>query len=199
MPIAVVMTKTDVCGLGKRFGVGEVNLHGRYASMASAASHAEVESEQVRRFLLDAGLGNLVQIFEGRFEKCEFFAVASLCPVSRQKPGGDAFRPRGVMAPFVWLCHETNALSDIDIIEFFFVNSHIFAIRALRGLEGPGVQLASMLTVAGTIAFVLVVALLLYAFEVPPLLVFLAGGFQVGMLAILYLLLAIDWVYRRYP
>ena len=198
MPIAVTVTKVDVFGLGKKRDLGNNSLHGNYASMKSASNRAEMESERVRELLLEAGLGNLVQIFEARFESCEYFAVASLCPIAKPKANGDAFRPRGVLAPFIWLCSETNALSDVDIFEFFFVNSHVFVIRALRGLEGTQVQMSTMATLVAGILLVVLGVSLLFAFDVPPLLMFLAGGFQCFLLVVLYVWLAIDLVYRRY-
>jgi len=198
MPIAVTVTKVDVCDLGKKRGVGNNSLHGIYASIASASSRAEMESKRVRELLLDARLGNLVQIFEARFEKCEYFAVASLCPIASPTFKSDAFRPRGVLAPFIWLCHETNALSDVDTFEFFFVNSHVYVIRALRGLEGARIQISALVTLVACVVLAVLGVLLLFALSVPPLLMFLAGGFQLGVLAILYVILAIDLVYRRY-
>ena len=187
--MAVVVTKTDVCNLAVKNRVGRVDLHSTYSSKAAAASRAEGESRRVRALLLKAGLGNLVQIFETRFDHCAFFAAAALSPAD--SVSGDAFRPRGVLPPLVWLAHHVNALGDVDAFDFFFINSHVYLMRALRGLEGDDARKATLLTLAGFIALVLVLVLLL-----PPLLLLLAGGFQLVVLFILYLYLAYVLLYR---
>jgi Double-GTPase 2 len=192
VPVAVVVTKLDVCGVGSRLGIGAKDLDQPFPSFTAAVLRAERDHDRVRALLFKIGLGNTVQLLEQRFEVTCYFGAS---PLGRSLDLADSssFRPRGVMAPLVWLCDRTNALGDMDPFDVVFINSHVYLARALRGKEGTAMRLGAWF---GLAACVLVVVLLFLG--LPRLLFILTCGVTLGPLLLLDLYLTYVLVYKRY-
>lgn len=192
IPVAVVVTKLDVCGVGATFGIGASELDQEYPSFTAAVLRAEGDHDRVRALLCQIGLGNTVQLLEQRFEVTCYFGAS---PLGRSLDWSDrtSFRPRGVVAPLVWLCDRTNALGDTDAFDIVFINSHVYLVRALRGKEGPAVRIGAWLGlgVCALIVFLLYLGL-------PQLLFLLTCGLTLIPLLLLDLHLAYVLVYKRY-
>ena len=135
IPLAVVVTKIDACGLAEQLKIRTRPFGGSYFSLTAAAYDAESHSARVRRFLLKVGLGNVIRIVESRFARVGFFGVSSL---GRSADPADrrAFKALGMPAPLVWLTFHTGALDESDEWDRSFVNLHISLLRSLKGLEG---------------------------------------------------------------
>jgi hypothetical protein len=160
--------------------------------MALAAARAERDSQQVRSLLVDAGLSNLVQIIEMRFDNYDFFAVAALNTTSGSGGCQETNRPAGVVAPLVWMCYQTNALGEIDQFDVAFINTHLYMIRALRGLEGGAAQVAIWGMLVGLLGMIISVLL-----SLPAFCALVGGGIVLLPLCILYVYLCWVMIYRR--
>ena len=106
IPVAVVLTKADSLKLSM-----VLDVSGGYSSMEAAAIDAERDSTRIRELLAKHKLNNVLNILEARFHRVAYFGVSSL---GREPSDTDEtpFRPRGVLAPLVWLCFQTCALND---------------------------------------------------------------------------------------
>jgi hypothetical protein len=148
VPVAVVVTKMDACGPEDRPGLAQ-DVGGRYSTMAAAAQQAERSSPRVYRFLAAAGLANLLGILEARFERVCYFGASALGRLP-DPTDESPFEPRGVLAPLVWLGHETGALSDAPGVARAMRNFGQFFRRAMRGQEGTSSEVAAWgVTLAG--------------------------------------------------
>lgn len=131
--------------------------------------HAEIQSREIRHFLAYGGLGNLVRMIETRFPKVCYFAVSALGRSDDRS--GDAFIPRGVIAPLIWLFYYTDALGDTDSFDRGFVNFHWYLYRALKGQE----LTAPLLVILGIgCAFALVASVLYFTLALVPFLLLMA-------------------------
>lgn len=151
IPVAVVVTKVDVGGLAERYRVGGTRLDRRFRDFAEAGRRAEREESRVRRLLSDCGLSNLVSTFDAKFDSVGYFAASPLGRSLADAPGR-VFEPRGVLSPIVWLCWAADALGDADPADVFVFNAHLYAVRCLRGVEGPGKRAGAWLALAGAAA-----------------------------------------------
>ena len=154
LPIAVVVTKVDACGLSAKVSIALDNPARRFRSMAVAALHAEAASHEIRVFLRRNGLGNLVRIVD-RFARPAYFGVSAL----GRSVGWDPtpFEPRGVVAPLLWLCYQTDALSDRDFIDRAFINTHTALTRSFLGRAGVLAFLAVWAAIAGSACLAVVI------------------------------------------
>jgi hypothetical protein len=153
IPMAVTLTKVDALDRGS--GPGEpVEVDGSYLTLRLAADHAVERSDQVRRYLIDSGLGNFVGILESRFPRVGYFGVSALgrLPTPEDR---SPFRPRGVLAPLVWLCYQTRAFSDAFSIQIVFANAFRILERSLRGHQGTRARVFAWLLVLGAAALLL--------------------------------------------
>lgn len=191
MPVAVIVTKVDVCGLGSRLGIGSRDLDQPFPSFTAAATWAEGDRDRVRDFLRQIGLGNVVQLLDQRFHATCYFGASPLGR-SLDYANNSSFRPRGVLAPLVWLCDQTNALCDLDPFDILFVNSHVYLARALHGREGTDMRVYAWLGLAACVLLVGLVAL-----SLPWLLFALTCGLTMIPLLLLYAYLAYVLVYKR--
>ena len=105
----------------------------------------------MHRFLADAGLANLLGILEARFERVYYFGASALGRLP-DPMDESPFEPRGVLAPLVWLGHETGALSDAPGITRAGGNFRLFFRRALRGQEGTATEVAAWGVALGGLA-----------------------------------------------
>lgn len=180
IPIAVAVTKTDACGLNERLGIPPDRSHQRFHNMTVAAHHTERYSSRVRSFLKHEGLGMLARIIESRFPRVAYFGVSSLGR-SRKDEDQSPFEPRGVLAPLLWLCYHTDALSDRDTFDRSIINTHFYLSRCLRGREGSRAfwTFSGVLAAIGLVLFILVMTV-----DLLPLL--FCGGFLVIGFVIAY-------------
>ncbi|MBI5169538.1 MAG: PEGA domain-containing protein [Candidatus Eisenbacteria bacterium] len=93
LPIAVVVTKTDVLGIAGR-------IEGETSSGAQKGRHTG-SSGAVRAWLVASGEGNLVRGVENDFRHVRYFHCSAL----GRAPSTDTarFEPRGVLGPLGWL------------------------------------------------------------------------------------------------
>jgi hypothetical protein len=133
-PLALVVTKMDACGLEKVLG-GREELVGFRGPVSDAAERAVRGSDELRQFLLAAGLGNLLRMLEERFADVAYFGATALGRLPDPKDASP-FRPRGVLAPLVWLCDKAHALTDTPGL--LQAGRHVWSFirRCLRGAEG---------------------------------------------------------------
>ncbi len=195
LPVAVVVTKLDVAGLGRRRRIGLREMNQTFATLLTMAQFAERDHDRVRRLLLDLDLGSLVQLLEHGFSSVRFFGAS---PLGRSLDASNtsSFQPRGVLAPFLWLCHEIGALADVELFDYVFINAHLHLIRCLRGLEGNNAQQGARRLVGGCLGAFLGTMLLLFVL-LPTMLFILAGGFQVVALLFLYAYLLFVLIYQQ--
>jgi hypothetical protein len=193
IPVAVVVTKIDVCGFGARLGIVAHDLDRPFPTLTAAATRAEWDRDRVRALLRQVGLGGVVQLLDQRFQATCYFGAS---PLGRSLDYADSssFRPRGVLAPLIWLCDQTNALSDMDPFDILFINSHVYLARALRGLEGPDMRVYAWLGLASC-----ALMLVLLAMWLPWLLFVLTCGITTVPLLLLYCYLSYVLVYKRSP
>lgn len=190
IPVAVVVTKVDVAGVGKRYRVGSTDLARRFTTFAAAVDRAEREEARVLTLLHDIGLGNLVQLFEARFDVVGYFAASPLGRSLADDPNR-GFEPRGVVPPLVWLCGAMSALGDTDPVHVFLTNTHLFTVRCLRGLEGRGMRQLLWAVLLGGLTIGILIAILLPG----PLKVLY--GIVVIPVVLLYISLVYTLVYQR--
>ncbi len=192
IPVAVVVTKLDVCKLGDRYGIGKKDLKRRFASFTAAVNRSESDRDRVRALLLQIGLGNVVNLLEQNFYPASYFGAS---PLGRSWDAFDssAFQPRGVLAPLVWLCDQTTALGDTDPFDVLFINSHVALIRALGGREGMAMRVGAWCGLAASVLMVLLLFL-----GMPWLLFTLTCGVPLVPLILLDLYLIYILVYKRY-
>lgn len=98
------------------------DLAGHYASFTVAAREAERDSAALRLYLIKAGLGDLANALEIRFERVAYFAAQF-----------GSFR---TLAPLIWLGHQAGAMSDAGEPSQALWNLRRFCRRALSGREG---------------------------------------------------------------
>jgi len=198
LPLAVVVTKADVNGIDQRFRIVADDLDRAFYNITRAADHAERHSRKVRSFLRQAGLGNLIGIVESRFGRVGYFAVSALRPPQtegdpRGLPGRNGFRPHGVLAPLIWLCYYTDALSDTDLFDRTFMNWHVYVSRCLKGREGVRAQIITWTLLS---AFALLVATIFMT--VDWMTIMLCGGVHFIALVVLYICLYVVLVCGRF-
>lgn len=141
VPLAVVITKLDACGLEAELdGVTEVT--GFCSDMASAAQRSTIKSDRLRGKLVNAGLGNLLNILETSFACVAYFGVSAL---GRMPTTGDqsTFQPRGTCAPILWLSYHTGGLTGASPFTQIVRNGWVTFRRALWGYEGRYPQVMS--------------------------------------------------------
>jgi len=134
IPIAVVLTKGDAGELEREIGaIRSTEQH--YTGISAATQDGERQAADVRRFLAKSGLDNTLRILETRFARVGYFLTSAL---GRNADGGDssAFRPRGVIAPLVWLCYYSQAMTGAATMKQICQNSWVILRRSLRGQEG---------------------------------------------------------------
>jgi hypothetical protein len=190
IPIAVVVTKVDVAGLGKRYRIGSMNLGRKFTSFDAAVDRAESEDARVCQLMNDLGLGNLLELFKARFDVVGYFAASPLGRSLMDEPGRE-FEPRGVLPPLIWLCGAMTALGDTDPVNVFLINTHLYAVRCMRGLEG---ELSRIVT--WTILWSVIAVLVFLALPLPKQLRYLYC-IVVVPLVLLYISLVYTLVYRR--
>ncbi|MEI8372632.1 MAG: hypothetical protein WCJ35_07340 [Planctomycetota bacterium] len=192
LPIAIVISKIDACGLDRRLQLGQSDIAHTYCNMKMAAHHAERYSRQVRSTLLRVGMGNFVRMAESRFARVAYFAASAL---GRSGAGSSkrGFQPQGVLAPLVWLGYFVDALSDIDPFDRTFVNWHIYFTRCMQGREKTRAAVISW----GLIAAILVGVLGLFL-RFPFDAVLLCGGVQFLLLAFGYTCMYFILIRGRY-
>jgi hypothetical protein len=140
VPVAVVVTKSDACGLDQQ--LTGPDLRGRLGSMAAASEDAAQDAGLVRQFLVDAGAGEAVRILESRFSHVSYFAVSALgrsATLGNRAP----FQPRRALGPILWLGQQTHALTDRHAAAQALVHLGEYLSRCLRGREGGAVRIAS--------------------------------------------------------
>jgi hypothetical protein len=193
IPAAVVVTKMDVCGVGSQWRICAKEMDQSFASFSTAVTWAESDHDRVRSLLIQIGLGNVVQLLEHRFQTTCYFGAS---PLGRSLDDADhsPFHPRGVIAPLLWLCDQTCALGDMDPFDVLFINSHLYLMRALHGMEGPSMRRFAWFTLAAGAMMILMLALAL-----PWLLFALTCGITTLPLILLYLYLAYVLVHKQRP
>jgi hypothetical protein len=153
IPIAVALTKLD--GLDPKTGPGEpIEVEGSYMSLRAASEDAFRRSGDVRQFLVNSGMSNFVGVLEARFPRVGYFGVSALGRLpdpSNHSP----FKPRGVLAPLIWLCFHARAFSDSLSIQVVFSNAARIMNRSLRGLQGTRARVLAWLLLVGAGALVL--------------------------------------------
>ncbi|MCG8584875.1 MAG: hypothetical protein MI757_09210 [Pirellulales bacterium] len=181
IPLAVVTTKMDVGNLDQRIGMHYFADQTGYYNMKSAAFAAQANSTRIWDFLERVGLGNALRIIDSRFSVYAAFGVSAL---GRSAKGSDrsCFSPKGVLAPMLWLLFHTNAHSDSDDVDRWFVNLHQFLARSFTGKNGWGALLLSWALLAAICTLVTVAFLL---FDTTAVL--LLGGIQLMALPLIYL------------
>jgi hypothetical protein len=141
IPVAVVLTKGDACGLEGR--LGEIQpLTGAYLGIAAAAGQAARQADAIRQFLAGAGLGNFLRILDTRFARVSFFLTSALAPARGASPSA-AITPRGVSAPLIWVGYYSQALTGATTLQQICRNFWITLTRSVRGQEGTGAQLVA--------------------------------------------------------
>ena len=183
VPLAVVVTKIDACGLQEVMGVTPRAAYLTGDSTERAALRAESNSASIRVFLERVGLGNVLRIAENRFVRVAYFAASALGR-SADPAVQSGFRPVGVLAPLVWLLYHTHAVSDNDNIDRGFINFHSVLMSALAGRAGVG-RFAYCWGVILLVIMTIVVLLRLF----DPLAVLLCGGVQLLMIVPIYVYL----------
>ncbi|MEI8372628.1 MAG: hypothetical protein WCJ35_07320 [Planctomycetota bacterium] len=141
VPVAVVLTKCDACGLENRIGKMP-SLEGQYLSIATAANDTERQSSLIRQFLVDAGLSNVVQILTRRFPRVCYFLASALSPAKDRKDGL-VIAPRNVVAPLIWASFHSQALTGSPPLQYIAWNAWAHVRRSLRGQEGGLAQMIS--------------------------------------------------------
>jgi len=140
IPVAVVVTKADGCGLESRLVTPEVS--GSYGSIERAAEQTKVDSDAVRGFLEEIGAADVVRLFESSFIDVRYFGVTALGrPADPQN--NSPFTPRRVLEPLIWLGYRCHALTDVAPGTRAVANAVDFFRRSLRGQEGTGLKLSS--------------------------------------------------------
>nr|VFK24624.1 MAG: hypothetical protein BECKMB1821G_GA0114241_100926 [Candidatus Kentron sp. MB]VFK27065.1 MAG: hypothetical protein BECKMB1821I_GA0114274_100226 [Candidatus Kentron sp. MB]VFK74918.1 MAG: hypothetical protein BECKMB1821H_GA0114242_101227 [Candidatus Kentron sp. MB] len=134
VPVAVVVTKVDAYGLEDRVG-GTTELPRDHRSVSSAARHAASQSRRVRQFLRDCGLGNVINNLESRFQPVRYFSASALGR-SFRPDDGTPFAPRGVWAPFLWICFQSGAISSIPTVVSMMGNAWRSFVQSLQGKAG---------------------------------------------------------------
>jgi hypothetical protein len=140
IPLALVVTKMDACGLEQRLAPA-FNPNKRCAHLEEAVEQAEGNSAEVRRFLIEGGLANFVAMVEARFPRVAFFGVSALGRVPDQA-NHSPYRPRGALAPLLWLAYQSSALHGSFGLAQMVRNLALALRRGLRGSEGSGVQMS---------------------------------------------------------
>jgi hypothetical protein len=146
VPVAVVVTKVDACGLEPYLTPQDTPRVEE--STARAASVAEEDSAVVRQFLIGCGAGAAVSLLEERFTRVAYFGVSAL---GRGNDPADIspLRSRRVLGPLVWLCYQTRALTDRSPLVQSLGHALDYGLRCLHGREGEPVRLASWCLLAG--------------------------------------------------
>lgn len=198
IPLAVVVTKADVGELDQRYRMVADDMNRTFHNMSRAADHAERYSRRVRSFLRDAGLENALKIVESRFRRVSYFAVSSLRPKTDDQDNsglshGFGFQPQGVLAPLIWLCYFTDALSDTDLFDRVFMNWHLYVSRCLKGREGSRAQ-----RIAWVLLLILVLMVGALFASVDFLKIMLCGGAHFITLVVLYLALYMALIRRSF-
>jgi hypothetical protein len=108
--IAVVFSKADISGFAKEVGI---SVH-EPPALDKDWDRAGLEDSDRIRAWLDENEGHLLRMLE-RFKNLRFFAVSALGHFPQT---GQAFTPRRVMEPMVWLLstHRTLARQTMDVI-----------------------------------------------------------------------------------
>lgn len=155
IPVAVVVTKADAAlhstpGLQQEsdrniplldqlFGS---ELSGWVTSMKEAESIAMSNSQFVREFLQRIGAGDVVQLLESSFFTVGYFGVSSLGRLESQDSSTE-LKPERILEPTIWLCCQSQALSDHFLSTRMWQNATDFFRRSLRGSEGGWLQASS--------------------------------------------------------
>jgi hypothetical protein len=149
VPVAVVVTKVDLCDLESRLGSPPV-LRGS-VNVKKAADVAESRSERVRSFLEKHGLRNFVDVLEQRFGQRVRYFAASAQGRSYRVDDTTPFRPRGVLGPVIWLGWQTAAFKHGGLGRQMLGNLVEFLRRAWSGREGSTLQIVLRLLVAAVL------------------------------------------------
>jgi tetratricopeptide (TPR) repeat protein len=104
-PVAVVVTKIDGPGVAGELHASPETSRGP-ASLTSFAWEGARASRQIRSYLLQKGLANVVRIFEARFQQVSYFASCVAAPSS----GAGGAETDGVLAPLAWIAHRVGAI-----------------------------------------------------------------------------------------
>lgn len=107
IPIAVVISKTDVLDLEKQ--VGHTAVSQRLQRDSSMRSEAVASRRVIEEFLEGNELGNLVRDLEFQFKNVGYFACSAL---GRMPDSADTrpYEPIGVLEPLLWLLGEAGVV-----------------------------------------------------------------------------------------
>ena len=134
VPIAVVLSKADACGLDKRFRL--VAAAGTYSTCQDAVTAAIEPSDEVRTFLKDtAGAMDFVQNLESHFPVVSYFGATAL---GRLDTNTDTrpFQSCGAFTPILWLLHEAGALTDGSRVGRGWAHFSQYWVCCFRAQEG---------------------------------------------------------------
>jgi hypothetical protein len=148
--VALVLGKVD----GTELARGPAPKGGKplQSLVGLAAAEERDTSLDVRRFLADLGLNNLLGVLDSRFSEVAYFAASTSDPAPRAG-GRTVFQPRGAAGPFLWVLHRAGVFSRTSTVYRRLGNAWQFCGRALHGREGRGVQLIAWLVTLVVVAF----------------------------------------------
>jgi hypothetical protein len=109
--IAVIFSKADISGFAEEVGI----ILNKPAELDKDWDRAGLEDSSKIRAWLDESEGHLLRMLETKFKNLRFFAVSAL---GHYPQTGQAFTPRRVMDPMVWLLstHRTLARPTMGVI-----------------------------------------------------------------------------------
>lgn len=102
-PLAVCINKADQPGIGNHF---DDRRRTAYLEENPACPIEDVEDALARDFLLENGMGNLLNMVLGNFQNHRFFVMSAIGHRSRE----GRFKPYGVAEPFAWIVGQGDAV-----------------------------------------------------------------------------------------
>lgn len=101
MPLAVVLSKTDLPGLDEKIGQAACDA---YLAANPECPAADAQDAVLRDFLLEYGMGNFLTSLKASFRSYRFFAASA---VGHERLAG-AYDPKGVVEPFAWIAGQAD-------------------------------------------------------------------------------------------
>lgn len=105
IPVAVVITKTDLTPIKRR--IGTVKIKAEYsANQIQYYSFDDARDKLCRKYLSEIGLANAINNLNSVFSQVSFFPVSSMGHFA----DGTPFEPQNVITPIRWLAHQCQSV-----------------------------------------------------------------------------------------
>lgn len=108
IPVAIVITKTDIPIVEERIGAEKIEEYYK-ENLSGSASLYEARDSVCRAYLLDIGFENLLNNIESVFTNVSFFPVSAM---GHSQSLNTCFEPRGVVEPAVWIADFNKGVID---------------------------------------------------------------------------------------